>query len=68
MASLDSTNAGLLNQATAAQALSHAQPIQQTGYGFGVLDTYQAVQAWQNFLSMSVSASCSGISCQTSIQ
>ena len=70
MASLDSTNAGLLNQTTAAQALSHAQPIQQTGYGFGVLDTYQAVQAWQDFLTVSVnvSASCSGISCQANIQ
>lgn len=68
MASLDSTNAGLLNQATAAQALSHAQPIPQTQYGFGVLDSYQAVQAWQNFLTVSVVASCSSLSCQVAIQ
>ncbi|HEU5232171.1 MAG TPA: S8 family serine peptidase [Terriglobales bacterium] len=68
MASLDSTNAGLLNQATAAQALSHAQPIPQTQYGFGVLDTYQALQAWQNFLSVNVAISCSSLSCQATVQ
>ena len=52
MASLAPHNSNLLNQTTAAQALSHAQPIPQTQYGFGVLDTYQAVQAWQAFLSL----------------
>src|SRR5262249_19346530 len=52
MASLAPDNSNLLNQTTAAQALSHAQPIPQTQYGFGVLDTYQAVQAWQAFLNL----------------
>jgi subtilisin family serine protease len=42
-----------LNQASAANALSNAQsinapPVQQSQYGFGVLDIYQAVQAWSN--------------------
>ena len=68
MASLDSANAGLLNQATAAQALSHAQPIPETQYGFGVLDTYHAVQAWQNFLTVNVTISCSSLSCQAAVQ
>ena len=57
----------LLNQTTAAQALSHAQPIPETQYGFGVLDTYQAVQSWHDFLNLSVSVSCSSLlSCQIS--
>jgi subtilisin family serine protease len=68
MASLAPANVDLLNQTTAAQALSHAQPIPQTQYGFGVLDTYQAVQAWQNFLDLNVSASCAVASCQVSVQ
>ena len=41
-------NSGLLNQTSAAYALSHAQPIPESQYGFGVLDTYQAVQAWKS--------------------
>ena len=41
-------NSGLLNQISAANALSHAQPISDPQYGFGVLDTYQAVQAWKS--------------------
>ena len=64
MASADLANIDLLNQSTAAQTLSHAQPIPQTQYGFGVLDTYQAVQAWENFLTINVNASCSSLSCQ----
>lgn len=68
MASLDSAHVNLLNQATAAQALSHAQPIPETQYGFGVLDTDQAVQAWSNFLNVSVNASCSTVSCQVAVQ
>lgn len=62
-------NTGLLNQATAADALSHAQPIPQVQYGFGVLDSYQAVQAWQSFLNanVNVNAACSGASCQAAI-
>lgn len=57
MASAAPDNIDLLNQTTAAQALSHAQPIPQTQYGFGVLDTYQAVQAWQNFLNANITTS-----------
>lgn len=68
MAGVAPANMNLLNEATAAQALSHAQPIPEVQYGFGVLDTYQAVQAWQNFLSANVTVSCSGLSCQTTIQ
>jgi subtilisin family serine protease len=56
-----------LNQTTAAQALSHAQPIPETQYGFGVLDTYQAVQAWKLSLDLDVSLYCSTDSCQTSL-
>jgi subtilisin family serine protease len=40
-----------MNQANAADALSHAQQIDQPDYGFGVLDTYQAVQAWKRSLN-----------------
>ena len=68
MASADLANIDLLNQSTAAQTLSHAQPIPQTQYGFGVLDTYQAVQAWENFLTINVNASCSSLSCQAAVQ
>jgi subtilisin family serine protease len=39
-----------LTESTAAGALSHAQPISNPQYGYGVLDTYQAVQAWKNCL------------------
>jgi subtilisin family serine protease len=56
-----------LNQTTAAQALSNAQPIPETQYGFGVLDTYQAVQAWKLSLAVDFSLYCSTDSCQTSL-
>jgi len=52
MASLTSQSSAALNQTSAASALSNAQPIPETQYGFGVLDTYQAVQAWQNSLNL----------------
>ncbi|PYV46484.1 MAG: hypothetical protein DMG92_17985, partial [Acidobacteria bacterium] len=50
MASASFQSSTLLNQATAANAVSHAQPIPESQYGFGVLDTYQAVQAWKTSL------------------
>lgn len=50
MASSTPTAIGLLNQITAADAISHAQPIPESQYGFGVLDVYQAVQAWTRFV------------------
>jgi subtilisin family serine protease len=50
MASLSPTASRLLNQGTAANAISHAKRIPDSQYGFGVLDTYQAMQAWVNFL------------------
>lgn len=56
-----------LNQTTAAQALSNAQPIPETQYGFGVLDTYQAIQAWKLSLDVDFSLYCSADSCQTSL-
>lgn len=67
MASVASWSSTLLNQTTAAQALSHAQPIPETQYGFGVLDTYQAVQSWQGALSLNFSLYCSSsLTCQIS--
>jgi hypothetical protein len=39
-----------ITESTAASALSNAQPIPYSQYGYGVLDTYQAVQAWQDAL------------------
>ena len=51
MASVAPDSSNLLNQTTAAQALSHAQPIPETQYGFGVLDTYQAVQTWHDLVT-----------------
>ena len=62
MASVPGSSA-LLNQTTAAQALSHAQPIPETQYGFGVLDTYQAVQSWQASLNPIVPVSCTLFNC-----
>jgi len=50
MASASFQSSTLLNQATAANAVSHAQPIPESQYGFGVLDTYQAMQAWKTSL------------------
>jgi subtilisin family serine protease len=52
MASLSPAATRLLNQGTAANAISHAQQIPESQYGFGVLDTYQAVHAWANFLRL----------------
>jgi subtilisin family serine protease len=45
-------NSLLLNQQQAARALSHAQPIPYSQFGYGVLDTYQAVTAWRNALGL----------------
>jgi len=50
MAGLSPMASRVLNQGTAASAISHAQPIPESQYGFGVLDTYRAVHAWANFL------------------
>jgi subtilisin family serine protease len=50
MASVSPWRSYMLNQSSAAQALSHAQPIPYSQYGFGVLDNYQAVQSWRNSL------------------
>ena len=41
-----------LNHASAASALSHAQPIPYSQYGYGVLDAYQSVQAWRHALGL----------------
>jgi subtilisin family serine protease len=45
-------NSTLLNEQQAAKALSHAQPLPYSQYGYGVLDTNQAVQAWRNVLGV----------------
>ncbi|MBV9435834.1 MAG: S8 family serine peptidase [Acidobacteria bacterium] len=42
------TNSLRLTKSSAASSLSHAQPIPYSQFGYGVLDTYQAVKAWQN--------------------
>ena len=42
------TNPLMLNKEEASEALSHAQAIPYSQFGHGVLDTYQAVQAWKN--------------------
>lgn len=52
MASLTSQGSAALNQVNAANALSNAQPIPETQYGFGVLDTFQTVQVWQNSFTL----------------
>jgi subtilisin family serine protease len=54
MASLNSWSSYSLNQTSAAKALSRAQAIPESQYGFGVLDTYRAVQAWKNSSSFSL--------------
>lgn len=46
------TNGLLLNKQKAASALSHAQYIPYSQFGYGVLDTYQAVKAWRNSLGL----------------
>ncbi|HWC15564.1 MAG TPA: S8 family serine peptidase [Terriglobales bacterium] len=50
MASVSSWQSHQLTKTSAASALSHAQPIPYSQYGYGVLDTYQAVQAWKKSL------------------
>jgi len=45
-------NSLLLTKQQAAKALSHAQQISYSQYGYGVLDTYQAVRAWRNALGI----------------
>ena len=45
-------NSLLLTKQQAAKALSNAQPIGYSQYGYGVLDTYQAVKAWRNALGL----------------
>jgi subtilisin family serine protease len=42
------TNGSFLNKNQAASALTHAQSIPYSQYGYGVLDNYQAVSAWQS--------------------
>ncbi len=52
MASVNPITSYLLTQPRAAKALSHAQPIPESQYGYGVLDTYQAVQSWRTSLGL----------------
>jgi subtilisin family serine protease len=52
VAAMASANSLLLNKRNAAGALSHAQPIPYSQFGYGVLDTYQAVKAWRNSLGL----------------
>jgi subtilisin family serine protease len=52
MASVSPLQSYLLTQSSAAKALSHAQPIPESQYGHGVLDSYQAVQAWRSSLGL----------------
>lgn len=52
VALMASTNSWALTEQRAATALSHAQPIPESQYGYGVLDTYQAVQDWQQFFGL----------------
>jgi subtilisin family serine protease len=42
------TNGFLLNEQEAGEALSNAQQIPYSQFGYGVLDTYQAVKSWKN--------------------
>jgi subtilisin family serine protease len=46
-------NSLLLTKQQAAKALSHAQQMPYSQYGYGVLDTYQAVKAWRGALGIS---------------
>lgn len=45
-------NSLYLTKQQAAKALSNAQQIGYSQYGYGVLDTYQAVKAWRNALGL----------------
>jgi subtilisin family serine protease len=49
MADVDSL---YLTKQQAAKALSNAQQIGYSQYGYGVLDTYQAIKAWRNALGL----------------
>lgn len=50
-------NSTYLNKQQAARALSQAQPMPYSQYGYGVLDTYQAVNAWRSALGLGSSDS-----------
>jgi subtilisin family serine protease len=52
VALLANVNSVLLTEQQAANALSHAQPMPYSQYGYGVLDSYQAVKAWRNALGL----------------
>ena len=54
------TNPGI-SEPGAAQALSHAQPIGMSQYGYGVLDTYQAVQSAKSSASQTVTSTGGGL-------
>jgi len=45
-------NSLFLTKQQAAKALSNAQQIGYSQYGYGVLDSYQAVRAWRNALGL----------------
>ena len=46
-------NSLLLTKQQAAKALSNARQIPYSQYGYGVLDSYQAVKAWRYALGIS---------------
>jgi subtilisin family serine protease len=52
VALMANVNSLLLTKQQAAKALSNAQQIPYSQYGYGVLDTYQAVKAWRNALGL----------------
>lgn len=52
VALMANVNSVLLTKQQAANALSHAQPIPYSQFGYGVLDTTQSVKAWRNALGM----------------
>jgi len=52
VALMANVNSLLLTKQQAAKALSNAQQIPYSQYGYGVLDTYQAIKAWRNALGL----------------
>src|SRR5438874_1426247 len=52
VALLANVNSPLLTKQQAANALSHARAIPYSQFGYGVLDTYQAVKAWRAVLGL----------------
>ena len=52
VALMANVNSVLLTKQQAANALSHAQPIPYSQFGYGVLDTTQSVKAWRTALGM----------------